>query len=67
MHALENHLCNIPNEQKKEYGQLVNEIKQAAEDRFQMFKEEFENLLNLFLRVNDQSIFLLLKRYNQRG
>lgn len=34
---------NIPNELKKEYGQLVNEIKQNAEQKFSKHKEQFEN------------------------
>lgn len=34
---------DIPAEQKKEYGQLINEIKQKAEEKFQSFKEQFES------------------------
>ena len=30
---------NIPNEQKKEYGQLVNQVKGAAEQKFQTLKD----------------------------
>lgn len=31
---------NIPNERKKEFGQLVNALKQKAEEKFQSFKEQ---------------------------
>jgi phenylalanyl-tRNA synthetase alpha chain len=31
---------NIPNERKKEFGQLVNTIKQKAEEKFNLFKEQ---------------------------
>lgn len=34
---------NVPNEQKKEYGQRVNELKLAAQDKFDAFKEELES------------------------
>jgi phenylalanyl-tRNA synthetase alpha chain len=33
---------NIADEQKKEYGQLVNEIKQKAEDKYSALKEQLE-------------------------
>lgn len=33
---------NVPNERKKEYGQLLNEIKQAAEAKFYAKKEALE-------------------------
>ncbi len=33
---------HIPNEQKKEFGQLVNTVKQAAEDKFQALKSASE-------------------------
>lgn len=33
---------NIPNEQKKEFGQLVNDVKQLAETKFQTLKAEIE-------------------------
>jgi phenylalanyl-tRNA synthetase alpha chain len=32
----------VPNERKKEFGQLVNSVKQAAEAKFQAHKEQFE-------------------------
>lgn len=32
---------DIPNEQKKEYGQLVNAVKQAAEAKVEQFKDTF--------------------------
>src|SRR6187549_362759 len=31
---------NIPNERKKEFGQLVNTLKQKAEERYAAFKEK---------------------------
>jgi len=31
---------NIPNERKKEYGQLLNDVKQTAEDKFESLKSE---------------------------
>ena len=33
---------HIPNEQKKEFGQLVNTVKQSAENKFQNLKESIE-------------------------
>lgn len=35
------HMKAIPNERKREYGQLLNEVKQAAEKRFSEAKEAF--------------------------
>ncbi len=32
---------NVPNERKKEFGQLVNSVKQAAEEKFQAVQELF--------------------------
>ena len=32
---------DVPNEQKKEYGQLVNAVKQAAEAKYEDFKAQF--------------------------
>lgn len=34
---------NVPNERKKEYGQLINSVKQAAEAKFNAAKEATEN------------------------
>jgi phenylalanyl-tRNA synthetase alpha chain len=34
---------SVPNEQKKEFGQIVNAVKQAAEEKFQLSKELFES------------------------
>jgi phenylalanyl-tRNA synthetase alpha chain len=34
---------NIPNEKKKEFGQLVNSIKQQAEEKYHLFREKFES------------------------
>lgn len=34
---------DVPNERKKEFGQLVNQVKQAAEEKFQAHKEQFEH------------------------
>lgn len=32
---------DIPNEQKRDYGQAVNAVKQAAEDRLEAFRDQF--------------------------
>lgn len=34
---------NVPNEQKRDFGLLVNEAKQAAEDKFQQIKAQLES------------------------
>ncbi len=34
---------NVENERKKEFGQLLNEVKQAAEDKYEQFKQELGN------------------------
>ena len=34
---------NIDNDRKKEFGQLVNEVKQIAESQFQQVKETLDN------------------------
>lgn len=34
---------NVPNERKKEFGQLVNSVKQAAEEKFNQYQEQFQN------------------------
>lgn len=41
-----NDFKNVPNEQKKEIGQLMNELRVKAEDRHLQFKEQFENQQN---------------------
>ncbi|HOU47728.1 MAG TPA: phenylalanine--tRNA ligase subunit alpha, partial [Chitinophagales bacterium] len=33
----------VPNERKKEFGQLVNSVKQAAEEKFAALQETFQN------------------------
>lgn len=40
--SLMGEMANVPNERKREYGQLMNAIKQAAEEKFQALKEGFE-------------------------
>jgi phenylalanyl-tRNA synthetase alpha chain len=35
-------LKQVPNERKKEFGQLVNSVKQAAEEKYNSLKEQFE-------------------------
>lgn len=35
-------MSNIPNERKKEYGQLLNEVKQAAEEKFSSLQAQFQ-------------------------
>ncbi|MBK8723965.1 MAG: phenylalanine--tRNA ligase subunit alpha [Saprospiraceae bacterium] len=37
------HMKTIPNERKKEYGQLMNTLKQAAENKFNELKSQFED------------------------
>jgi phenylalanyl-tRNA synthetase alpha chain len=34
---------NVPNERKKEFGQLVNAVKQAAEEKYAVAKDKFED------------------------
>ncbi|HRG36019.1 MAG TPA: phenylalanine--tRNA ligase subunit alpha [Chitinophagales bacterium] len=34
---------NVPNERKKEFGQLVNSVKQAAEEKFAIHQAQLEN------------------------
>lgn len=34
---------SVPNERKREYGQLMNAVKQAAEDKFQSLKDALES------------------------
>ncbi|MFN8283006.1 MAG: phenylalanine--tRNA ligase subunit alpha [Chitinophagales bacterium] len=34
---------NVPNERKKEFGQVINAVKQAAEEKYAIAKESFEN------------------------
>lgn len=34
---------NVPNERKKEYGQLVNAVKQAAEEKYESLKESLSD------------------------
>jgi len=36
-------LKEVPNEQKREVGQLVNQLRNFAEERFNVLKEKFEN------------------------
>jgi phenylalanyl-tRNA synthetase alpha chain len=35
-------LKQVPNERKKEFGQLVNSVKQAAEEKYNSLKDQFE-------------------------
>ena len=34
---------NVPNERKKEFGQLINNVKQLAEEKFALSQEKFQN------------------------
>ena len=34
---------NVENDRKKEFGQLLNDLKQAAEEKFELFKEQLES------------------------
>jgi phenylalanyl-tRNA synthetase alpha chain len=47
---------SVPNERKKEFGQLVNSVKQAAEEKFAIAQEIFQNALS----TNKESIDLTL-------
>lgn len=40
--SLMGEMANVPNERKRDYGQLMNALKQAAEAKFQALKETFE-------------------------
>ena len=51
---------SVPNEQKKEFGLRVNAVKQAAEEKFQNFKELFESQ-----QEQDQAVQLDLTRPGQ--
>jgi phenylalanyl-tRNA synthetase alpha chain len=39
---------NVPNEQKRAFGQLMNDFKQAAEAKYEALKEALENSLEAF-------------------
>ena len=47
---------NVPNEQKKEFGQTINELKQAATEKVEALKETLEN------RNSDEKVFGDLSR-----
>jgi phenylalanyl-tRNA synthetase alpha chain len=40
--SLMGEMANVPNERKRDYGQLMNALKQAAETKYQTLKEIFE-------------------------
>lgn len=40
---LYNELKNIPNNQKKDFGQIINTLKNVAEEKFKTIQEELEN------------------------
>lgn len=40
--SLMGEMVNVPNERKRDYGQLMNALKQAAESKYQTLKEAFE-------------------------
>ena len=46
---------NVENERKKEYGQLVNAVKKAAEDKFQSLKDSLESAAE---QASDQGLDL---------
>ena len=39
---LSQEIRNLPNERKREFGQLINQVKQAAEDKFNALDAQFE-------------------------
>ncbi len=41
--ALFGEIKNVENDRKKEFGQLLNDLKQAAEEKFELFKEQLES------------------------
>ena len=46
---------NVPNEQKKEFGQVINEFKNAAQDKVNQLKEDLENSQESFGIYGDLS------------
>ena len=40
--SLMGEMANVPNDRKRNYGQLMNTLKQAAEIKYQSLKETFE-------------------------
>jgi len=40
--SLMGEMANVPNERKRDYGQLMNTLKQAAESKYQSLKETFD-------------------------
>ncbi|MBL7827261.1 MAG: phenylalanine--tRNA ligase subunit alpha [Saprospiraceae bacterium] len=40
--SLMGEMGSVPNEKKREYGQLMNAMKQAAEEKFQLLKDAFD-------------------------
>jgi phenylalanyl-tRNA synthetase alpha chain len=41
--ALFGEIKNVENDRKKEFGQLLNDVKQAAEEKYELFKNTLEN------------------------
>jgi len=41
--ALFGEIKNVDNDRKKEFGQLLNDVKQSAEEKYEQFKNELEN------------------------
>jgi phenylalanyl-tRNA synthetase alpha chain len=41
-------MANVPNDRKREYGQLVNAVKQTAEEKFAALREQFEAQASAF-------------------
>lgn len=44
---------NVPNEEKKEFGQYINTLKNAAQDKVNTLKESFENAKGFQLKYGD--------------
>jgi len=53
---------NVPNELKKNYGLLVNEVKASAETKFQNLKDSLENAEATNVEVPDLSLNIPVKR-----
>lgn len=46
-----NSIKEVPNERKKEFGQVVNELKQIAEEKFNSLKEKIGGEKNLLFKI----------------
>ncbi len=56
----------VPNERKREFGQLVNALKQSAETRFQSLKDSLETVAESKVEVPDLSLPISDERLGSR-